>query len=62
MAADCTRTVQAIGAMDTAKCIGIGLALGIAFGVALQSYVLGIVVGVAAGALICVFTRHRQRS
>jgi hypothetical protein len=46
--------------MDTAKCIGIGLALGLVFGVALHSYGLGIIIGVAIGALICLFQRRRQ--
>jgi hypothetical protein len=49
-------------ALDTAKCIGIGLALGIVLGVAVSSYALGIVIGLVAGALPCVVQRRRQRS
>jgi hypothetical protein len=47
--------------MDSAKCIGIGLALGIMFGVALHSYGLGILIGLTIGALIC-FVQARRRS
>jgi hypothetical protein len=46
--------------VDTAKCIGIGLALGLVFGVALHSYGLGIIIGVAIGGLICLFQRRRR--
>jgi hypothetical protein len=46
--------------MDTAKCIGIGLALGIVFGVALHSYGLGILIGLAIGGLICLVQRRRR--
>ena len=48
--------------MNTATCIGVGLALGIVSGVALHSYVLGIVIGVAAGLLLCFIWRRRRRS
>jgi hypothetical protein len=48
--------------VDTAKCIGIGLALGLIFGVALHSYGLGVIIGVAIGALICLIQRRRQGS
>jgi hypothetical protein len=46
--------------VDTAKCIGIGLALGIVFGVALHSYGLGILIGLALGGLICLAQRRRR--
>ena len=49
-------------AVDTAKCIGVGLALGIVFGVALHSYVFGIVIGVAVGLLLCFVWRRRVPS
>jgi hypothetical protein len=45
--------------VDTAKCIGIGLALGLVFGVALHSYGLGIIIGVAIGLGIC-FVRAKR--
>jgi len=48
-------------ALDTAKCIGIGLAFGLILGVALHSYGLGILIGLAIGGLICLIQRRRGR-
>jgi hypothetical protein len=47
--------------MTMARCIGLGVALGIVFGVALHNYALGHVIGIAAGVLICLVRRRRER-